>query len=79
MKKLENLHILDQEAILEGQESKFGYYPDERKISDHIKYGIIVIDKQNGPTSHEIVSIVKKSFIILPRHFKVESLQKKNH
>ncbi len=60
MKQFKNLHIIDQEAIKEGQESKFGYFPNERKISDHIKYGIIVLDKQSGPTSHEIVSIVKK-------------------
>lgn len=60
MKQFENLHIIDREAIIEGQESKFGYFPDERKISDHIKYGIIILDKHSGPTSHEIVSIVKK-------------------
>ena len=60
MKQFENLYIIDQEAIKEGQESKFGYFPDERKILDHIKYGLIVLDKHSGPTSHEIVSIVKK-------------------
>ena len=64
MNQFKNLHIIDQKAIVEGQESKFGNYPDEREISDHIKYGLIILDKHSGPTSHEIVSIVKKILML---------------
>lgn len=39
---------------------KYGCFPHERKIEDHIKNGIVIIDKPSGPTSHEVTSWVKK-------------------
>jgi len=39
--------------------SDFGRYPEARPIEEHIKYGIINLDKPRGPTSHETVSWVK--------------------
>lgn len=38
----------------------YGTFPDERPIEDHIKRGIINLDKPSGPTSHEIDSWVKR-------------------
>jgi H/ACA ribonucleoprotein complex subunit 4 len=32
----------------------------ERPLEEYIKYGLIVVDKQAGPTSHEIVAWVKR-------------------
>lgn len=45
----------------EGEtDPKYGNFPDERPIEDHIKRGIINLDKPSGPTSHEIDSWVKR-------------------
>lgn len=38
----------------------YGNFPDERPLEDHIKRGIINLDKPSGPTSHEIDSWVKR-------------------
>lgn len=38
---------------------KFGFYPDKRPISEHLKYGLVNVDKPSGPTSHQVVSYVK--------------------
>ena len=47
--------ILDEEPdILDS-----GSYPDKRSIEDLIDNCIIFIDKQSGPTSHQVVSWVK--------------------
>lgn len=37
-----------------------GCSPNRRAIKDHIKFGIINIDKPPGPTSHEVVTWVKR-------------------
>lgn len=39
---------------------KFGKRPEERSVEELVKNGIVVIDKPKGPTSHEVVSLVKK-------------------
>lgn len=38
---------------------KFGKKPEERSVEEHLKYGVINLDKPSGPTSHEVVSWVK--------------------
>ena len=38
----------------------FGYSPLQRPITEYIKYGVINLDKTSGPSSHEVVSWVKK-------------------
>lgn len=60
MKPFENLKILNHEAIQEGLDSIYGTIPLERPIREYINSGLIILDKHSGPTSHEIVSIVKK-------------------
>lgn len=40
----------------------YGLLPYERKIEDHIRFGVINLDKPPGPTSHEVVAWVKKMF-----------------
>ena len=37
-----------------------GNSPTERPISEHLKYGVINLDKPANPSSHEIVAWVKK-------------------
>lgn len=47
--------IIDEEPdILDS-----GSYPDKRQISDLIDNCIIFVDKQSGPTSHQVVSWIK--------------------
>jgi len=52
----EDFVIIDNTDI----SNTFGIYPDDRQINDYIDYGIILLDKPAGPTSHEVVAIVKK-------------------
>lgn len=42
--------------------SDYGVLPYQRKIEDHINYGVINLDKPPGPTSHEVTAWVKKLF-----------------
>jgi H/ACA ribonucleoprotein complex subunit 4 len=39
---------------------KYGHYPDKRPIPALLDYGLILIDKPDGPTSHEVVAWVKR-------------------
>lgn len=38
----------------------YGCDPEKRKIEDLLQYGVINLDKPRGPTSHEVVSWVRK-------------------
>ncbi len=38
----------------------YGTPPNERQMEEYIQKGIINVDKPPGPTSHEVVSWVKK-------------------
>jgi H/ACA ribonucleoprotein complex subunit 4 len=54
---------LERSVIVRAEEEakpSLGTDPLERPIEEHIKYGLIVVDKQAGPTSHEIVAWVKR-------------------
>ena len=39
---------------------RFGHRPEERPIKEHIKFGIINLDKPSGPSSHEVTAWVKR-------------------
>ena len=54
-----DLIILDETKLDMEKNSPNGVNPLNRPIDDHIKFGIINLDKHAGPTSHEIVSVVK--------------------
>ena len=45
---------------VDDADPSLGTPPDQRPLQQHIKYGILVLDKQPGPTSHEVVAWVKK-------------------
>jgi H/ACA ribonucleoprotein complex subunit 4 len=54
---------IKREMIIKDNEKtdqNFGYSPNTRPILEHLKYGIVNLDKPSGPTSHETVSWVKK-------------------
>ena len=38
----------------------YGHYPDRRPIESLMYYGLLLIDKPAGPTSHEVVAWVKR-------------------
>lgn len=38
----------------------YGVLPYQRKINDHVNFGVINLDKPPGPTSHEVVAWVKR-------------------
>jgi H/ACA ribonucleoprotein complex subunit 4 len=58
--QLRNLVKVDDDVTDEA----YGHYPDLRPISSLLDYGLILIDKPAGPSSHEIVSWVKKILCI---------------
>ena len=53
----ENLAILAKD---EKTDPAHGVFPDQRPIKDYLSYGFIVLDKPQGPTSHEVVAWVRK-------------------
>jgi H/ACA ribonucleoprotein complex subunit 4 len=39
---------------------EYGKPPEQRSMQEHIRFGVVVIDKVPGPTSHEVASWIKK-------------------
>ena len=56
LKQLENLIVVDQDIT----DDAYGTYYDERTIKQLLNYGIILLDKPPGPTSHETVAWTKR-------------------
>ena len=56
LKQLENLVEIDQDITDEAH----GTYYDKRTIEQLLNYGIILLDKPPGPTSHETVAWTKR-------------------
>lgn len=44
----------------EVSDSRYGKYPSTRNLEETIKRGIIFLDKPSGPTSHQVISWVKR-------------------
>jgi H/ACA ribonucleoprotein complex subunit 4 len=58
LRQLQNLRVIDQDVTNE----EHGTYYDKRTVEQLLNYGLILLDKPNGPTSHETVAWVKKIF-----------------
>jgi len=56
LKQLENLVEIDQDIT----DDAYGTYYDKRTIEQLLNYGIILLDKPPGPTSHETVAWTKR-------------------
>ena len=54
--QLENLVRVDDDVTNDN----YGHYPDKRPIESLLYYGLILVDKPAGPTSHEVVAWVKR-------------------
>ena len=46
--------------IEEETDPSYGCPPEKRPIQQHIRYGLINLDKTSGPSSHEVVAWVKR-------------------
>lgn len=56
LKQLENLIVIDQDLT----DDEFGTYYDKRTLPQLLDYGLILLDKPPGPTSHETVAWAKR-------------------
>lgn len=56
LKHLQNLTIIDQDIT----NDEFGTYYDKRNVETLLRYGLILLDKPPGPTSHETVAWTKR-------------------
>lgn len=56
LKQLEHLVVIDQDIT----DDNFGTYYDRRTMEQLLNYGIILLDKPPGPTSHETVAWTKR-------------------
>jgi tRNA pseudouridine55 synthase len=54
--QLENLVRVDDDVTNDN----YGHYPNSRPIKSLMYYGLILVDKPPGPTSHEVVAWVKR-------------------
>jgi len=54
--KIDNLEIINDD----GTNNKYGNYHNNRPLDVLLDYGIILLDKPSGPTSHELVAWTKK-------------------
>jgi H/ACA ribonucleoprotein complex subunit 4 len=54
--QLENLVNVDDDVTNDN----YGHYPDKRPIESLLYYGLVLVDKPAGPTSHEVVAWVKR-------------------
>ena len=54
---------VNRTVIVKAEEEtnpEYGTAPEDRSMSDYIKYGMLIMDKPPGPTSHEVVAWIKK-------------------
>ena len=58
--QLHNLVKIDEDIT----DEKYGHFPDKRPIESLLNYGLILIDKPAGPTSHEVVAWIKRILCI---------------
>jgi H/ACA ribonucleoprotein complex subunit 4 len=56
LKQLENLVEIDQDIT----DNAYGTFYDKRTIEQLLQYGLIILDKPPGPTSHETVAWTKR-------------------
>lgn len=52
-----------RELVVKAEEEtnpRFGRRPDERPPKEHVRFGVINLDKPPGPSSHEVAAWVKR-------------------
>ncbi|NOS62866.1 MAG: RNA-guided pseudouridylation complex pseudouridine synthase subunit Cbf5 [Nitrosarchaeum sp.] len=56
LKQLQNLIVIDQDIT----DNAYGTYYNKRTLEQLLNYGLIILDKPPGPTSHETVAWTKR-------------------
>ena len=56
LKQLEDLITIDEDIT----DDQYGTYYDKRTVEQLLNYGLILLDKPAGPTSHEVVAWTKR-------------------
>jgi H/ACA ribonucleoprotein complex subunit 4 len=56
LSQLQNLVVIDEDLTSD----QYGIYYDKRPVKDLLNYGLILLDKPPGPTSHEAVAWAKR-------------------
>ncbi len=54
---------IERRLLVKAEEKtnfEYGCKPEERSLKDHIRLGIINLDKTAGPSSHEVTAWVKR-------------------
>ncbi|KAF7702673.1 putative H/ACA ribonucleoprotein complex subunit 4 [Cucumispora dikerogammari] len=55
LSNIEEMHTKHASAFV----SDSGYYPNQRPLEEYLKYGTILLDKPQNPSSHEVVTWIK--------------------
>ena len=54
---------IKREHVVKAEETtsmRYGHKPEERPIKEHMRFGIINLDKPSGPSSHEVTAWLKR-------------------
>jgi len=63
MPKIQVPWELKRSKVVKAEEEtdmRFGCRPEERPIKEHMRFGIINLDKPAGPSSHEVTAWTKR-------------------
>ena len=63
MRRLNEPWEIKRSLVVKAEEEtdpKYGYNPKERPIKDHMRFGVINLDKPAGPSSHEVTAWLKR-------------------
>ena len=63
IKKRESFESIKRKTIVKKEAETnpdYGILPQKRSVEELIRSGVIVIDKPQGPTSHQVADYVKK-------------------
>ena len=54
---------IQRELVVKAEEEtnkRYGHKPEERPIQEHVRFGVINLDKPAGPSSHEVTAWVRR-------------------
>ena len=63
MRRINEPWEIKRSLVVKAEEEtnpSFGHKPEERTIKEHIRFGIINLDKPAGPSSHEVTAWLKR-------------------
>lgn len=63
MQKINEPWEIKRNLVVKAEEEpapRFGHRPEERSIKEHMRFGIINLDKPAGPSSHEVTAWLKR-------------------